>query len=65
MASKLEGELYLREMTTQLKTAGVYDVVEGRPDPKEKEYVDHSVPLASDPGDPNYFRCFQWREKAI
>ena len=29
MASKLEGELYLREMTTQLKTAGVYDVVEG------------------------------------
>ena len=65
MASKLEGELYLREMTTQFKTAGVYDVVEGRPDPKEKEYVDHPVPFVpSDPGDPNYFRLFQWREKA-
>ena len=46
MASKLEGELYLREMTTQFKTAGVYDVVEGRPDPAGAEQERGEPPRA-------------------
>ena len=65
MASKLEGELYVREMITAFKRAGVYDAAEGRPDPREYEYIDHPVPqVPSDPSDPNYFRLSQWHAKA-
>ena len=47
VASKLSAELFARNMVTQLKGAGVYDVAEGRPHPKEKEYVDRPVPTCT------------------